>query len=243
MRSPWIRPKATFSQTRRESNKAEPWNSMPNCRRIFSRSPPDSPTVSWPSTNMLPDSGRSSPRMDLISTDLPEPEPPITTTDSPAPMLRSSPRSTFFGPKDLWSPATAIFACSIICTAGGSSGEEDLGQHVVQHQDHDRGRDHGVGRGRAHALGAAPRMIAVIAAHQRDDEAEDRRLHQARGDVEIGHEIDRVAQIDRGVEAELVDRDDIAAEDADGIGDRHQEGQSEEARDQPRHHQILHRVG
>ena len=32
MPSPWIRPKATFSQTRSESNSAPPWNSMPNLR-------------------------------------------------------------------------------------------------------------------------------------------------------------------------------------------------------------------
>ena len=46
-----------------------------------------------------------------MSTDLPVPEPPITTTDSPVPTLRSTPRSTFFAPKDLCSPATAIFGC------------------------------------------------------------------------------------------------------------------------------------
>ncbi len=114
MRSPWISPKATFSQTGSESNRAEPWNSMPKGRRIFSRSRPVRPTVSWPSTRMLPASGRSSPRMHLMSTDLPEPEPPITTTDSPVPMLRSTPRRTFFAPKDLWSPATAIFAVFVI---------------------------------------------------------------------------------------------------------------------------------
>ena len=41
---------------------------------------------------------------------VPEPDPPMTTTDSARPMSRSIPFSTFFSPNDLTSPRTAILA-------------------------------------------------------------------------------------------------------------------------------------
>ena len=47
-------------------------------------------------------------------TDLPLPEPPMTTTDSPTPTSRSMPRSTGFSPNDLWRPRTAIFGGVVI---------------------------------------------------------------------------------------------------------------------------------
>ena len=47
--APAIRPKATFSQTGRLSNRAAPWNSMPNLRMSASRSRPAMPTTSSPS--------------------------------------------------------------------------------------------------------------------------------------------------------------------------------------------------
>ncbi len=40
---PWIRPKATFSQTGRLSNSAPPWNSMPNFFITASRAAPLQP--------------------------------------------------------------------------------------------------------------------------------------------------------------------------------------------------------
>ena len=76
------RPKATFSQTGRLSNSAPPWNSMPNLRRS---------SVAWrrggarrPRCRRSGSSrcrARSGPRTHLISTDLPVPEPPMTTSD------------------------------------------------------------------------------------------------------------------------------------------------------------------
>jgi hypothetical protein len=44
----------------------------------------------------------------LISTDLPVPEPPMTTSPVPAAMSRSMPSSTFFGPKCLVRPRMRI---------------------------------------------------------------------------------------------------------------------------------------
>src|SRR3546814_9606890 len=58
-----------------------------------------------------------------------------------------------------------------------------FGDDVVADQDQDRRRHDGVGGGDADALGAAARLIAVIAAHQRDDEAERRGLDEAGEDV------------------------------------------------------------
>ncbi len=83
----------------------------------------------------------------------------------------------------------------------------------------------------------------MVAAHQRDQEAEHRGLHQTREDVLELQEVHRVAQIGRVVEVELVDADQEAAQHADDVGDQHQERQGEDARDQPGHDQILERVG
>ncbi len=95
--------------------------------------------------------GCSRPRMHFSSTDLPVPEPPITTSDSPARDVEvdavAAPSSA---PKDLCRPRSAIFGVGV-----ASSREEQLGDDVVEAQDQDRGRDHGVGRRRADALRAA----------------------------------------------------------------------------------------
>src|SRR5690606_29185910 len=103
--------------------------------------------------------------MHLISTDLPEPEPPMTTSDCPFSTARSMPSSTTLEPKDLRTPLSSIFA--VMASLGEEHGSED----VVRQQDQDRGRDHRVGGRLADALRAAPRVEAVIAAHQRDQEA------------------------------------------------------------------------
>ena len=63
-----------------------------------------SPTVSSPSMRIEPASGRSRPRMHLISTDLPVPEPPMMTRLSPAPQSMSTPSSTRLRPERLAQP-------------------------------------------------------------------------------------------------------------------------------------------
>ncbi len=78
---PWISPKATFSQTGRLSNSAPPWNSMPNFFIRGSRAAPRRRVTSSPSTRIVPSSGVRMPRMHLIITDLPVPEPPMTTME------------------------------------------------------------------------------------------------------------------------------------------------------------------
>ena len=70
-----------FSQTGRLSNSAPFWNSMPMRARVASCSRAASARMSVPSISMLPASGSIRPRMHFSSTDLPEPEPPITTIE------------------------------------------------------------------------------------------------------------------------------------------------------------------
>ena len=60
--------------------------------------------------------------------------------------------------------------CKAFCT---SNPKERLREQVVAQQDEDGGGDDRIRRGLADALCAALAMIAVVAAHQRDDEAED----------------------------------------------------------------------
>src|SRR6185436_1196940 len=117
--------------------------------------------------------------------------------------------------------------------------EERFGDEVVEGQNQDRGRDHRVGGGGTHALRAAARIVAVVAAHQRDQETEGGGLDQAGDDIVDVQELGGVGEIRRLVEAELVDADEIAAEDADGVGDQHQHGQRDHGGDQPRCDQIL----
>src|SRR3546814_153192 len=172
--------------------------------------------------------------MHLSSTDLPVPEPPITTTDSATPMSRSMPSSTTFDPKLLRRLRMRIFGGSAI---GSSVREEQLGDHVVRDQDHDRRRDHGIGGGGTHTLGTAARVVAVVAAHQRHDEAEHPGLDEAGYHVVPLEILDRRLDVVAGVEVELVDPDDVAAEHPDDVADQHQHRQAEGSGDQPRRDQ------
>src|ERR1700690_927126 len=131
---------------------------MPNLRKVSSRSSVEMAPRSSPSTRTVPPSAGSSPRMVFTSTDLPEPEPPITTRLSPAATSRSMPSSTILRPKDFLRPRTEILG-------GPAMSEHHAREDVVDQQHGDRGGHDGVGGGRAHALRAAARVIAEIAAH------------------------------------------------------------------------------
>ena len=108
------RPKATFSHTGRLSNSAPFWNSMPMRARAASRAGRSIASTFCPSISMLPASGSISPRMHFSSTDLPEPDPPITTMDVPGITSRSTPSSTSLSPKDLHTPRSRIFGTVVI---------------------------------------------------------------------------------------------------------------------------------
>ncbi len=126
MPRPWISPNATFSHTLSESNRALPWNSMPKRRISLSRAARPMPIVSTPSMRIDPASGRISPRMHLIRTDFPTPEPPMMTRLSPAAQSISTPSSTRLGPKDFSTPLTAIFGTgALVLIARRTPGSEN----------------------------------------------------------------------------------------------------------------------
>ncbi len=56
--------------------------------------------------------------MHFTMTDLPVPEPPMTTRLSPVTTSRSIPSSTSFGPKDFRKPRTEIFGVALIPRRG-----------------------------------------------------------------------------------------------------------------------------
>ena len=66
--------------------------------------------------------------MHLISTDLPVPEPPMTTRLSPGAQSRSMPSSTRLRPNDLRSPRTAIFGAAAAVISVGGAGGKLIGQ-------------------------------------------------------------------------------------------------------------------
>src|SRR5215472_2081453 len=112
------------------------------------------------------------PSTHLIITDLPVPEPPMTTSDCPLSMVRSRPSSTTFRPKRFFTPRSSTFAVLFACTMSGSLREEHGGEDIVRGKDQDRRGHNRVGRCRSDALSTAFGVEAVVTAHQRDDEAE-----------------------------------------------------------------------
>ena len=75
------------------SRRLKNWNTMPMClRRIRARSSSVRPVMTSPSIVIVPSSGTSRPATRFSSVDLPQPDGPITATNSPAAMSRSTPR-------------------------------------------------------------------------------------------------------------------------------------------------------
>jgi hypothetical protein len=83
-----------LSYTLRESNRAAPWNNMPMRARRACMSRPLRRLMSSPKTFTVPLLGVMRPMMCLMRTDLPEPEPPMTTVICLAGMSRSMPFNT-----------------------------------------------------------------------------------------------------------------------------------------------------
>ena len=158
---------------------------MPNFCIRRSRAARRSPTVSMLSMRIDPVSGSSNPRMHLTRTDLPVPEPPMTTRLSPVAQSMSRPSRTRLRPNDFVSPRTEIFGNEAsVMTNRPSSREEGLGDHVIEDENQHRSRDNGIGRRPADPLRPAARVIAVIAPHQSHDKAEHGSLDQTGDDVD-----------------------------------------------------------
>ncbi len=81
-----------LSRAGRSSSRLKNWKIMPTRRRRNSARPfSSSPTRSSPPTTTDPPDGRSSPDTMFSRVDFPEPEGPITATDSPAPIVSETP--------------------------------------------------------------------------------------------------------------------------------------------------------
>src|SRR6266568_6186653 len=116
-------------------------------------------------------------------------------------MARSMPSRTIFGPKHFFTPLSSILGLTAICR---SLAEEDRGEDVVRRQNQDRSGDDSVGGGSTYALRPALGMEAVVATHQRDDEAEHCRFDQTGHHVLLRDEVRGVLQIDRAIEIQAV---------------------------------------
>src|SRR5450755_748170 len=115
---------------------------MPNLRKYASRLPPRRCVTSSPSTLIVPASAWIMPSTHLMVTDLPLPEPPMMTSESPGWMDRSTPSSTIFGPKRFFTPLSSILGTPVIAA---SMGEEDGGEDVIGSEDQDGCRHHRIG--------------------------------------------------------------------------------------------------
>src|SRR5690349_14014642 len=142
-----------------------------------SRSRVWSDATSRPSTSTVPESGAINPTTCFRSTDLPVPLRPMMATDSPAATFRLTPRSTCFPARRLETESMTISG------SGKEHPEQERGQEVVHDQDEKAGRHHRVRRRHPHAFRAALAPHPVIAAHHRDDSAEEERLDEPREDV------------------------------------------------------------
>src|SRR6202040_1966970 len=100
---------------------------------------------------------------------------------------------------------------SLVLREYWSSAEEGCGYQVVDEEDQNRGGDDGMGGGPPDALGSATRMVALITAHQGNDKAEYCRLDETRDEVDRLEVLPRAIEISLGIEAELVDANEIAA--------------------------------
>src|SRR5690606_5564332 len=139
--------------------------------------------MSSPSTRMRPESGRIRPMMCLSSTDFPEPEAPRMTWMAPFSTVRFRPRRTWFFPKDLWRSTTSMTTRCIGPSGGAPPGEHQRGQKVIRDENEDRGEDDRLGGGDPHPPRAARGVVALVAAGEREDEAEDRGFDEAADDV------------------------------------------------------------
>ena len=80
------------------SSRLKNWNTMPMClRRMIASSSSDLPTSDSPASTISPSVGVSSPATRLSSVDLPQPDGPMTATNSPGFISKSTPRNARTG--------------------------------------------------------------------------------------------------------------------------------------------------
>ena len=130
--------------------------------------------------------------------------------------------------------------------------EEDLREEVVDDEDEDAREHHRARRRLAHALGAAGGVQAEVAGRDRDDAAEDERLHQpldevvrdeAQREAAGGDLLPHRAPVEARGDADDERRDQVAADDADEVVDDGEDRQHDQRGEHPRGDQLLDRVG
>src|SRR5262245_60170405 len=216
---------ATFWASVIEPNSAPDWNSTPQSGACEPR------LGGSPSTRISPAIGSASPIRWRSRVDLPLPLPPRIAKISPRLTSKSMFSKSTRPSNPIASPDTEMWTSD-------PPGIEDQREGGVDDDEREEHRHHRGGRRAAHALGAAARLQAPVAADQRDRHREDDGLHEPRGDVPERESQPRLCQIggEREVEAEHADR--RAARDRDRVADDGEDGDHRGERDQPRQHQI-----
>ena len=103
--------------------------------------------------------------------------------------------------------------------------------------------DDGLRRRAAHALRAALRVVAPDAGHDREDQAEDRRLDEADGEVLHVQELEGAVVVRDGVGAEQLHRHEVSAVHADDVAHDHEQRQHQDRGDHAGHDEVLHGLG
>src|SRR5262249_10325938 len=238
---------ATLSSTVSESNNADVWNTMPNFLRNSARRVGSSDWTSMPSTHTFPSVGRRRPMTCLMSTLWPGPDPPMTTLTLPRSKSRSTPRRTSgaSGAKRLRNPRMRICQRSSFCdaslpiTRSLEHGQQDVAQEVVEDQDCNRSDDDRTRRRQADPAPAPRRVVALLAADERERRTEHDRLDQPLDDV---FRVDRPAEIlhERSRVDVLAEHgDDVGADHADEEEEHREDGGHDRAGDDARDDEVV----
>src|SRR5258706_11967230 len=230
-------PYATFSRTFIESNSAPPWNSIATFFRIGISASSSYPPMSSPSTTTRPRSGRWSPMMCRIRTDLPLPLPPSTTIVSPRRMSKVIPPSTCLLPNALCTSSNLTKASSI---CGRSEREKELRQEKVGDQHAEGGGDHGLGGGPADTVRTARSGQPAVTRDQPDEQREESRLAEPAQDIVQNQGAGHVLDVEGGGLAQRRHRHHQPPHDTDEVGEDHQERQHDDDRQHLRHHELPH---
>ena len=189
---------------------------------------------SSPSTSTVPASGVRSPIMCLRRTLFPIPDLPRMTIDSPLAIVRSSPSRTTFGPKRLREARQPDLGKRLRNRARRGRAQKST---FVRKKSETRiasdAEDDGRRRRAAHPFRAARRVEALLAADERQEEAEDGRLDEARPEVVQVEELERVLDVDDRVRAEQPDRDEVAARDPEGVREDDEHRDDDDPRQDP----------
>src|SRR4051794_1948099 len=116
-------------------------------------------------------------------------------------------------------PRRSVMALSVIKAMSLKNEEKELSEKEVHDQNGDRAGDDGTCGRASDAVRAAAGAEAVVAADERDREAEEERLADAGREVVVLHGGDDAAHVEVRGDVQADDGDDQAAEDAEGHRD------------------------